>query len=75
MDSKPSDKLFGCTCCFFCEMIDGVPFCNYLEVDVSLDWSCMNFVNHNRLKEILQRYNLYLSEKGVENFMQELEGV
>ena len=75
MDSKHSNKGMGCTCCFFCEMIDGTPFCHYWETDVKLSWLCKNFVNHYRLKEILQRYNLYLSEKGVENFMQEIEGV
>lgn len=75
MDSKTTKSEMGCTCCFFLEMIDGTPFCNYLERDVGLDCLCRNFVNHYRLKEILQTYNLYLSEKGVENFMQEVEGV
>lgn len=75
MNLKSNISRAGCSCCFFLEMIDGVPFCNYLEVDVALEWSCENFCNNSRVREILQTYNLYLSEKGVENFFEEIEGV
>ena len=73
MVSQHSNNL-GCSCCFFVEMIDGVPFCNYLQRDVDLQCLCKNYVNYTRLKEILQRYITYLSEKGVENFIEEIEG-
>lgn len=49
--------LVDCGHCFFSEMIDGVVFCHFLEVDIVLDSLCDNFVNVDRLKDILVEYD------------------
>jgi len=43
-----------CGHCFYSELIDGVLFCYYLCDDVDLKFLCKDFINNDRLKEILK---------------------
>lgn len=63
-----------CGDCFFSQLIDGVLFCNHYGVDVNLkytkylkeNYECLDYVNSENVKNILNYYNSFLKENFTE---------